>query len=187
MPRGDKSAYTPWRRRAGESTIRDMRSRITLWSLLSALLLFSACGEDAAGPAVRPPEPGMWIVDSNEVLDEFPFRTDACEEVFPSGSSNHDSVPPGSAAWVRLRSTACYRLTVRVVDSDSDTVRTFETRFGIYNRSEEEKNRGVLGFAPWDGRDDAGKERGSGRYLWRMEFDFGLGRIRRFRADILIP
>jgi hypothetical protein len=28
---------------------------------------------------------------------------------------------------------------------------------------------------------------GAGRYLWRMEFDYGLGRFRRFRADIFIP
>ena len=74
-----------------------------------------------------------------------------------------------------------------VVGADSDTVRSFSTRFAIFNRSEDEKNRGVTGFAAWDGKDDAGRDVGPGRYLWRMEFDFGLGRTRRFRADIQIP
>lgn len=162
-------------------------SSMRLGLLLTATFILSACTSDPAGPAPRLPEPGLWIVDSNQVIDEFPFRADACAEVFPAGSSSADSILPGSAAWVRIVSTACYRLTVHVVDSDSDTVRVFETRFGIFNRTEDEKNRGVQGFASWDGRDSLGKDLGAGRYLWRMEFDFGLGRIRRFRADILVP
>lgn len=154
--------------------------------LLLASLLFS-CTDDPASPAIRPPDPGLWILDSTQTIDEFNFRADACSEVFPAGSVSSDTVPAGSVAWVRLVSTACYRLTVRVVNSDSDTVRTFATRFGIFNRSEDEKNRGVVGFAPWDGKDSNGTDLGAGRYLWKMEFDFGLGRFRRFRADIFIP
>ena len=98
-----------------------------------------------------------------------------------------ESVPPGSVAFLRLISTACYHLRVRVVGPDSDTVRTLETRFGIFNRSEAEKNRGVVGFVAWDGKDDQGEDVVPGRYLWRMEFDFGSGRIRKFRTDFILP
>ncbi len=132
-------------------------------------------------------DPGSWIIDSNQVLDEFRFSTAACSEVFPAGSQSADTVPAGSAAWVKVVSTACYRLKVHVVNSDSDTVRVFDTRFGIFNRTEDEKNRGVPGYAAWDGRDSSGKDLGPGRYLWRMEFDFGMGRKRHFRADIWVP
>ena len=156
-------------------------------ALILASLFLLSCTDDPSGPNPRPLDSGLWILDSAQTIDEFPFRTDACAEVFPAGSVSSDTLPPGSAAWVRIVSTACYRLTVRVVNADSDTVRTFSTRFGIFNRTEDEKNRGVVGFAPWDGKDSLGTDQGSGRYLWRMEFDFGLGRIRRFRADIFIP
>lgn len=163
------------------------RTVLTWTSKSAALALLSACmGEDPASPP-EVPDPGPWILDSTYTLDEFPFRTDACAEVFPAGSASADSAPPGSAASLRLRSTACYALTVRVVDSDSDTVRTFSSRFALFNRSEDEKNRGVVSYASWDGKDGAGNPLGSGRYLWRMEFDFGLGRLRRYRADIWIP
>lgn len=150
-------------------------------------LLLIACDHGPSAPAPLKEDPGRWILDSSQTLDEFPFRTDACAEVFPAGSQSADTVPAGSAAAVRLISTACYALQVRVVNADSDTVRSFSTRFGIFNRSEDEKNRGVAGYAAWDGKDDAGGDLGPGRYLWRMEFDFGLGRKRRFRADIWIP
>jgi hypothetical protein len=131
--------------------------------------------------------PGPWILDSVYVLDEFRYSDSACAEVFPPGSATADTLAAGSAAYVRLVTTSCYSLTVRVVDSDSDTVRTFSTRFAIFNRSEGEKNRGVSSFAAWDGKDDQGKPLGAGRYLWHMDFDFGLGRLRRFRADIMVP
>jgi hypothetical protein len=76
---------------------------------------------------------------------------------------------------------------VRVVDSDSDTVRTFETRFAIFNRTEGEKNRAMLGFLAWDGKSDEGKDLPSGEYLWRMEFNFGAGRLRKFRTAFTLP
>jgi hypothetical protein len=154
---------------------------------LALSLALTACDEKPTADPPKHEDPGLWILDSNYTLDEFPFRTDACTEVFPAGSQSADSVPAGTVASVRLVSTACYRLRVRVVNADSDTVRSFETRFGIFNRTENEKNRGVVGFAAWDGKDDQGRDLGAGRFLWRMEFDFGLGRFRRFRADILIP
>jgi hypothetical protein len=160
---------------------------LTVLRSLPLCVLAAACDRGPSGPAPAKEDPGLWILDSAYTLDEFPFRTDACAEVFPAGSQSADTVPAGSVAAVRLVSTACYALRVKVVGADSDTVRSFSTRFAIFNRSEDEKNRGVTGFAAWDGKDDAGRDVGPGRYLWRMEFDFGLGRTRRFRADIQIP
>lgn len=130
---------------------------------------------------------GPWILDTTATIDEFLYRADACAEVFPAGSVSSDTLPAGSAVSIRITTTACYALTVRVVNADSDTVRTFSTRFTIFNRSEGEKNRGVSSYVAWDGKDDSGNDLGPGRYLWHMDFDFGLGRLRRFRADILVP
>lgn len=157
---------------------------------LTALLATAALGAcDISGRASPSSgeDPGLWILDSSYTLDEFPYRADACMEVFPAGSVSADSVPAGSTVSLRLVATSCYALTVRVVGSDSDTVRTFSSRFAIFNRREGEKNRGVASFAAWDGKDDSGKALGPGRYLWRMEFDFGRGRLRRYRADIWLP
>jgi hypothetical protein len=155
--------------------------------LAAVLAGFPGCDSRSPAAPEPGPDPGLWIVDSTYTLDEFPYRADACAEVFPAGSASADSVPAGSVASLRLIATSCYALTVRVVDADSDTVRTFATRFALFNRSEDEKNRGVASFAAWDGKDDAGGDLGPGRYLWRMEIDFGLGRHRRYRADILVP
>jgi len=131
--------------------------------------------------------PGPWILDSIATVDFFPYAADACAEVFPPGSASSDTLPAGSVAWIRLTTTACYALTVRVVDADSDTVRTFSTRFSIFNRSEGEKNRGVSSYIAWDGKDDLGELTGPGRYLWHMEFDYGSGNRLRYRADIMVP
>lgn len=152
----------------------------------AALYALCACDQDPASPSYAD-SPGPWILDSVYTVDEFPYDAEACAEVFPPGSASADSLPAGSVAWIRLVTTSCYALTVRVVDSDSDTVRTFSTRFAIFNRSEGEKNRGVSSYIGWDGKDDQGEPLGAGRYLWHMDFDFGLGRWRRFRADILVP
>lgn len=147
---------------------------------------FSACdAHDPTSPVGEPP--GPWILDTVQTLDEFPYSAEACAEVFPAGSSSADTLPADSPAWIRIVTTSCYALTVRVVDADSDTVRTFSTRFSIFNRSEGEKNRGVSSYVAWDGKDDQGKPVGPGRFLWHMDFDFGLGRLRRYRGDILVP
>jgi len=151
----------------------------------ATLCAFCACDQDPVSPAYADSPP--WILDSTYTIDEFQYNAQACAEVFPPGSTSADSLPSGSVAWIRLTTTSCYALTVRVVDSDSDTVRTFSNRFAIFNRNEGDKNRGVSSFIGWDGKDDQGKPLGAGRYLWRMDFDFGLGRLRRFRADILVP
>ena len=157
-----------------------------LYALIAGFFLLAAC-DHKSKPTDPYSDPGAWILDSGLVLDEYRFNTAACTEVFPPGSQSADTLPPGSVASVLIRSISCYSLRVHVVNSDSDTVRSFDTRFGIFNRTEEEKNRGVQGFAAWDGKDGSGKNLGPGRYLWRMEFDFGQGRKRHFRADILIP
>jgi hypothetical protein len=153
--------------------------------LLLAVLL--GCSDPSTTPDPDPPDEGQWIIDSGQVLSEFPFSQAACAEVFPSGSANSDSLPTGTAAAVRIVSTACYHARIAVVDSTDDTLRTFSTRFGIVNRTDDEKNRGVVGYVAWNGEDDKGMAVAAGRYLWRMEFDFGAGRVRKFRADIILP
>jgi hypothetical protein len=175
-----------WRSAACSADGKSLIPKRAVWAALIALISLCACGQD---DPVSPPveDPGLWILDSAYTLDEFPYRSDACAEVFPPGSASADSAPAGSAASLRLIVTSCYALTVRVVDADSDTVRSFSTRFAIFNRTEDEKNRGVASFAAWDGLDDHGVRAAPGRYLWRMEFDFGLGRVRRYRADIHVP
>ncbi|HKP95419.1 MAG TPA: hypothetical protein VJ385_06655 [Fibrobacteria bacterium] len=189
----DRGGFASWMDgRAGKTRVRRFRRawgapRLMLAAGLAAGLAITACKDGDTGIDPVPADDGIWILDSAYTLDEFPFRTAECAEVFPEGSANLESVPPGSVADLRIISTACYRLRVRVVDSDSDTVRTLETRFGIFNRSETEKNRGVVGFVAWDGKDDQGAAVSPGRYLWRMEFDFGSGRIRKFRTDFILP
>jgi len=154
---------------------------------MAAGAALSACDfHDPASTSQGEPY-GPWILDTVYTLDEFPFSAEACAEVFPAGSASADTLPAGSPAWIRIVTTSCYALSVSVVAADSDTVRTFSTRFSIFNRTEGEKNRGVSSYVAWDGKDDQGKALGPGRYLWRMEFDFGLGRLRRYRGDIMVP
>lgn len=157
------------------------------FALAICLSGLGGCREGGSPTAPVPAEAGIWILDSAYTLDEFPYQAAACAEVFPEGSYSSESILADAAAHLRLIATACYHARVRVVNADSDTVRTLETRFGIFNRSESEKNRGVVGFLAWDGKDDQGRTAPAGEYLWRMEFDFGLGRIRRFRTVSEMP
>lgn len=152
---------------------------------LSAWLF--AC--DGGGPVSGPPavDEGKWILDNERTLDDFPFSEAGCRETFPAGSAHTDTIPAGSAAWVRIVSTACYHVSVQVENGEGDTVAFFESRFGIFHRTDEEKNRGVPGYVSWDGMDAEGRPAPRGRYLWRMEFDFGSDRILRYRADIILP
>jgi hypothetical protein len=155
--------------------------------LAAACALLAGC--DDGGGATEPVavEEGLWITDSSYTLDPFPFGAEACAEVFPAGSANTETRAEDAAAWLRTVSTACYRVRVRVMDSAKDTVRVFESRFGIFNRTDEEKNRGVVGYVSWDGKDGQGRVLPGGVYLWRMEFDFGAGRVRKFRFEVLLP
>jgi hypothetical protein len=147
----------------------------------------TGCGDKGYSPDPVPVDEGLFITDTNYTLDDYPFDSSDCAEVFPAGSISSDTRDPDAAASLRLISTACYHVRVRVIGAAKDTVRTFDSRFAIFNRTEAEKNRGVVGYLSWDGKDDAGEAVPAGVYLWRMEFDFGSGRIRKFRTDFLVP
>ena len=144
------------------------------------------------GSPVSPPDPGdegAWILDFERTIDDFPFSESACREASQTGSAANaaDTVPEDAVAAVRIISTACYLARVHVENPAGDTVRFFASRFEILHRTDQEKNRGAVGFVAWDGKDDEGNKVPDGRYLWRMEFDFGSGRLRKFRADIPMP
>jgi hypothetical protein len=151
-----------------------------------ALLGWAGCGGDGVSPGPVPVEEGLFITDTVYTLDEFPFDSSDCAEVFPAGSANHETRASGAAAALRIISTSCYHVRVEVVGPGKDTVRSFDSRFGIFNRTEAEKNRGVVGYLSWDGKDDAGTPVPGGTYLWRMRFDFGSGHIRKYRTDFLL-
>ena len=174
-------------------SIRRISSRLFGFRFVPALLAgagaagLMGCGDKAYSPEPAPVEEGLFIADTNYTLDEFPFDSSDCAEVFPAGSISAETRDPDAAASLRLVSTACYHVRVRVIDADRDTVRVFDSRFAIFNRTEGEKNRGVVGHLSWDGKDDSGDAGPAGVYLWRMEFDFGSGHIRKFRTDFLIP
>ena len=144
------------------------------------------CADKVYSPEPAPVGEGLFITDNDYLLEDFPFDSSDCAEVFPAGSISSDTLDPIAVASLRLKSTACYLVRVRVIDSAKDTVRVFDSRFAIFNRSEGEKNRGVVGYLNWDGKDDSGKAVPAGVYLWRMEFDFGSGHIRRYRTDFLV-
>ena len=169
-------------------SIRYFSARLLGFALLAgaASAGLTGCGDKGYSPDPVPVDDGQFIAD-NHTLDEFPFDSSDCAEVFPAGSINSDARNPDAAASLRLIATACYHVRVRVFDAAQDTVRGFDSRFAIFNRTEEEKNRGAVGYLSWDGKDDAGKAVPPGVYLWRMEFDFGAGHIRKFVTEILLP
>ncbi|GEM_PF-2488528 len=152
--------------------------------LLAAAMVagLDACKEDAATSPIVPDD-GLLVVDSSYVVD-FPYASAACSEVLPAGFVNSDSIPYGTVASVSVVSPACYHVQVRVQAADSQFIRTFDRYFAIYGRRDGDKNRGVEGFITWDGKDDSGRTVPRSRYLWRMQFDFGAGIIRKVRADI---
>ncbi|MEO6096295.1 MAG: hypothetical protein ABIW76_11560 [Fibrobacteria bacterium] len=160
--------------------------RATLgWALFLAV---AGCGDDKGyTPKPVPVEEGIFITDTSYTLDDFNFDSTACREVFPAGSENTETRAPDAVASLRIISTACYHARVVVTDEDKDTVRTFDSRFAISNRSEAEKNRGVVGYVSWDGNGNDSSAQPGGIYHWRMEIDFGKGRLRKFRTDVLIP
>src|SRR4051812_29160108 len=91
---------------------------------LTVLSALCACGVDNSVTPSPRETAGSWILDTSFTYDGILYRADACAEVFPPGSVSSDTLPAGSVISIRFVTTACYALTVRVVDADSDTVRT---------------------------------------------------------------
>lgn len=149
--------------------------------LLAAGLL--AC-DKGSGPSNPSGNEGYLTVDSSLVIDRYPFLSAACAEVLPAGYVNADSIPKDAVARVYVVSTACYAVSIRIEDSLGRAVRSLEYHFNLPGRIDGDKDRGAEGFLPWDGRNDAGGKAGPGAYLWRMDFNFGMDRRVRFRADI---
>jgi hypothetical protein len=148
------------------------------------LALALAAGGCGGGEEPDPPDEGQLLVDSALVLDRFPFSRAACDEVLPDGFANADSLPPGTAARLAVNSIACYAASIRIEDSLGAPVRALERYFDIPGRDDDDKERGVIGYLAWDGKDEAGADVPPGAYLWRLEFRFGAGRSVRYRADM---
>jgi hypothetical protein len=157
--------------------------RLSVYHAMLFGLCLWACRENPISTPLVPDE-GLLILDSGYVIDAFPFDSAACVETNAGGFAAADSIPAGTLALVKVVSTACYRVHVKVEDSTSRTVRSFDRQFFIVGRHNGDKNRGVEGYIAWDGRDDLGQSVPIARYLWRMEFDFGGGHLRKVRADI---
>jgi hypothetical protein len=150
----------------------------------SALCLCSSLLACGPGSPADPDSQGFLTVDSNLVIDGLPFSSARCDEVAPAGSPNSDTLFPGDSLRVRVTSTACYAVRIAILDSAGREVRGLDRRFRIHGRRDGEKDRGAVGYLGWDGRDERALPLPRGRYLWRLEFDFGGGRRQRFRADM---
>lgn len=149
-----------------------------------ALALGFCLGACTSGSPTDPGGQGFLTVDSSLVIDDLPFFNAACNEVVPAGVPNSDTLFPGDSLRVRVTSTACYYVYISIEDSTGREVRSLDRYFRIYGRLDGEKDRGVVGYLGWDARDAASVPLPPGRYLWKMEFDFGGGRKKRFRADM---
>lgn len=164
--------------------------RLFIQRLAYGLALCAAaagCGDDGYSPEPVPADEGYFISDTSFAISDFNYDSTACREVFPAGSVNTETRAPDAVAALRIISTSCYRARVVVTNEAKDTVRIFDSRFAILNRSEDEKNRGVVGYISWDGKDEGSAALPKGIYLWHMAFDFGKGRVLKFRTDFLIP
>lgn len=148
---------------------------------IALALATSGCGD---GEEADPPDEGQLLVDSSVVIDWFPFSRAACDEVLPDVFDGIDSVPAGTVARLAVNSIACYAASIRIEDSLGVPVRSLERYFDIPGRVDGDKERGVVGYLAWDGKDAAGAPVPPGAYLWKIEFRFGAGRSVRFRADM---
>jgi hypothetical protein len=146
-------------------------------------IAIAAAGCDQ-GDEPEPPFEGQLLVDSAVVIDWFHFSRAACDEVLPDAFANADTLPPASATRLVVNSIACYAVSARIEDSLGAPVRILEWYFDIPGRMDGDKERGVIGYLAWDGKDEAGRAMPPGAYLWRLEFRFGAGQSVRFRADM---
>lgn len=138
-----------------------------------------------------PPEPyaeerkyGPLITDPSLVIDDFPFRSEACEELLPENWANIPAPEAGSASDFVVIATACWKATVIVIDTQHAVIDSFAQPFGITDRQDGEKDRGSVGHLVWDGQVD-GKPVPAGEYIWLIRFDFGLGK--KYLARALRP
>jgi hypothetical protein len=155
-----------------------------VFAAMAALIALIAC-DGGQGTAPDRHE-GSLIVDSLLVLDRYSYTGAACDEVAPAGTDDIGALPDESAAHLLVVSTACYSVSVRIEDTLGVEVDTLSRRFRIHGRQDGDKDRGVEGWIAWDGLDRSGDPLPPAPYLWRMEFDFGGGRILRYRADIVL-
>lgn len=159
-------------------------ARRRAWARALPMALALAAAGCGGGEEPDPPDEGQLLVDSAVVIDLFGFSRAACDEVLPDSFANADSLSPGTAARLVVTSIACYAASIRIEDSLGAPVRAFERYFDIPGRQDGDKERGVIGYLAWDGKDAAGAAVPPGAYLWRIEFRFGAGRSVRFRADM---
>ncbi len=138
-----------------------------------------------------PPEPyaeeklyGPMISDPSLVIDAFPFRSEACEELLPEDWANMPVPEAGEASDFVVIATACWKATVIVQDNHHVAIDTVEQPFGIFNRQDGEKDRGYVGHLLWDGLVN-NQAVSPGEYVWLIRFDFGLGR--KYLARALRP
>lgn len=151
---------------------------------LAVAAALSACDGGRAAEPVR--NEGSLIVDSLLVLDRYSYGAAACDEVAPEGAGGFGELPDSAAAYMLVISTACYAVSVSIEDTLGVEVDTLRRSFRIRGRQEGDKDRGAEGWIVWDGLDRSGEPLPAAPYLWRMEFDFGEGRIQRYRADIFL-
>ncbi len=140
----------------------------------------SACGGGTTG--ADPDDEGQLLVDGYVTIDDFHFSRAACDEVLPDRFPAIDTIPAGTAASLEVTAIACYAVDVRVEDTLGREVAAFRRFFDIPGREDGDKERGVIGYVAWDGRDAAGNPVPAGPYLWRLDFRFGEGRSVKFRA-----
>lgn len=165
------------------SSIQSSPWIISILAVIFLIIMLGGCSKDVpTGPKIV--DEGYLIVDNSWVIETYNYDSAACREVLASGSADAGTIPASSIAMVQIIATSCYMVRIQVEDSASRRVRTFEQQFAILNRQQGDKNRGVEGFLSWDGKDDSGQAVPRTRYLWRLEFDFGKGRLLRARADI---
>jgi hypothetical protein len=121
-------------------------------------------------------------VDSLVVFDQVGYETGTCAELVSEGSEAN--LNPTTPWYLQVVSTSCWRAEVALVDESGDTLKTWNTAFGIYDRKEGEKERGRQGWIVWNGKDAEGVNAPKGRYAMHVQFDFGRSRTLQVDSDV---